>query len=180
MFKENQNFGIEKKELIIPEFEDPEELCITTFQGNRPAVSRDETPIATTGCALCSALLMRQGDVSVLFHVENSGLTVRQRESLKDLPKGSYVGKKIGNEVSNMVQDIIEMLKNEGDIIVDAEDVKVETGGGRYDVLYRPGENKIYVKIKGADSENIIEVEGLNLEKEKIDKSPKAIKDYAG
>lgn len=83
MFEKSQSFELgknKKSELIVPEFEDPKKLCIATFQGDRPAVSKDETPIVTTGCAMCSALLMRQKNVSILFHVESPGLTLWQRE----------------------------------------------------------------------------------------------------
>lgn len=154
----------QKNELTMPEFEKPDELCVRTYQGDRPAVSKDNTPIITTGCNLCSALVMRQGEVSVLFHVENSGLTVRQREDLKNLPKGSYVGKKIGNELSNIANDVIVMLKKEGGIIVDAENVEIKTDGGRYDVLYKPDGNKIFVRIRdGGRKPKIIEIEGLLL-----------------
>lgn len=88
---------------------------------------------------------------------------------MKDLPKGNYVGKKIGNELSNIAEDVIDMLKREGDIIVFAKSVEIKTDGGRYDVLYRPGENKIFVRIRNIDNENIVEVEGLDLDKENIE-----------
>ncbi len=156
-----------ENELIMTEFERPDETCIRTYQGDKPAVSKDNTPIITTGCSLCSPLVMRQGEVSVLFHVENSGLTMRQREDLKNLPKGNYVGKGIGNELSNIAEDVIAMLKKEGDIIVDGKNVMVKSDGRWYDVLYKPKEDKIFIRIRGGhENPRIVEIEGLLLKKD--------------